>query len=106
MLITVLLLQGLRGAAEALLEALVARGADIDVKDSHGNTPLHRAAWRGHDHIVTALLARDANSAAENDRSYTPYNIALFKGHKDVAATLMEARKYQTYGAHASLKVF
>ncbi|GAB0097995.1 Ankyrin repeat [Sergentomyia squamirostris] len=43
---------------EKALEALLATGADRNVKDTrHGNTALHEAAWRGYSRCVKALCA-------------------------------------------------
>ena len=37
------------------MRKLIARGADVDVRDRHGNTPLHIACERGYYDCVIAL---------------------------------------------------
>ena len=41
---------------------LIAQGAQIDAKDSHGHTPLYTAAAAGHDDAVQALLKEGAKA--------------------------------------------
>lgn len=41
--------------------ALLARGAETDVADHLRETPLHRAAAKGHDKIVDLLIQSNAN---------------------------------------------
>ena len=48
---------------------LVASGGKVDVRDSHGRTPLHIAAFGGHHAAMKALVASGADpNALENDR--------------------------------------
>ena len=42
---------------------LVARGADLEVEDGNGWTPLHLASQYGHDAVAVALLARGADAS-------------------------------------------
>jgi hypothetical protein len=53
----------------AAIEALTARGERPDVRDDHGRTPLHVAAYNGHHRAMRALVAAGADpNALENDR--------------------------------------
>jgi uncharacterized protein len=57
-----------RGDAAAI-EALTAGGARSDLRDAHGRTPLHVAAYGGHHRSMRALVAAGADpNALENDR--------------------------------------
>jgi hypothetical protein len=57
-----------RGDAK-LIEALVAKGEGVDVRDAYGRTPLHVAAYKGHHEAMRALVRAGANpNALENDR--------------------------------------
>ena len=47
------------GAVE-IASLLIGRGADVDVTDSHGFTPLHSAAKDGHYALIHLLLAAGA----------------------------------------------
>lgn len=65
---TGLLAAVLRGGA-AEIRALIAKGEAPDVRDGHGRTPLHVAAFLGHHDAMRALVAAGANpNALENDR--------------------------------------
>jgi ankyrin repeat protein len=48
-------------ASASVAEALLSRGADPNVLDAAGETPLMLAAWRGHPEVVAMLLAAGAN---------------------------------------------
>jgi len=51
------------------IRALVASGEKVDVRDSHGRTPLHIAAFGGRHEAMKALIASNADpNALENDR--------------------------------------
>jgi len=53
----------------AQVKALVATGAKVDVKDGHGRTPLHVAAYGSKHDAMRALVAAGADpNALENDR--------------------------------------
>merc|ERR1719367_2692005 len=45
------------------VKALVANGADIQASDSGGNSPLHRACWKGKNDVVRFLI--DSGAAVE-----------------------------------------
>lgn len=45
----------------------LAVGADVDLRDEDGWTPLHCAAWKGHTEEVNSLIARGADLAATID---------------------------------------
>jgi ankyrin repeat protein len=51
------------------IERLTAAGEPVDVRDAHGRTPLHVAAYFGHRAAMRALVAAGANpNALEQDR--------------------------------------
>jgi hypothetical protein len=65
---TGLLAAAARGDA-AEIRALAARGQRPDVRDAHGRTPLHVAAYNRHHDAMRALVALGADpNALENDR--------------------------------------
>jgi ankyrin repeat protein len=71
-----------------MTELLLTRGADVDAKDRDGDTPLHDAAFRGHEKIVGLLLAHGADVGAKNNAGRTPRDEALRRWHKEVAQLL------------------
>ena len=61
-----------RGHAD-ILHLFIAHGADANLRDARGDTPLHRAAAQGHELSVWALLDRgNADWALVNDEGQSP----------------------------------
>ncbi len=70
------------------VEALTAKGENPDVRDAHGRTPLHIAAYGGHHQAMRALVAAGANpNALEHDR----YDIVTIAAVADDLPTLTVA---------------
>ena len=63
-------------------------GAEINVKDNHGMTPLHWAARKGHTTIVEYLLTKGAEINVKDNDGWTPLHFAAYRGRKDVVALL------------------
>ena len=69
-------------AVDAILICL-AHGADINARNTSGDTALHTAvAGRGSEHVVKVLLENGADAQARNARGQTPLDIAL-AGRRD-----------------------
>lgn len=67
------------------LRTLLGGGAAVDVRDSHGRTPLHVAAFAGRHAVMRELVARGANpNALEADR----YDIVTIAAVANDRATL------------------
>ena len=79
---------------------LLARKADVNARTSLGATPLHMAAFRGHEEIARLLLAHHAevNPGAALGGiavpTLTPLFVAAQRGYDKVAALL------RRHGAH------
>ena len=63
-------------------------GAEINVKNNRGWTPLHWAANNGHATIVEYLLTKGAEINVKDNRGRTPLHLAADNGRKDVVALL------------------
>lgn len=70
---------------------MIASGANVNVKEEHGNTALIEAARNGHDDVVRTLLAAGADFKAKNDDGKTALMLAAQGGHEDVVRALREA---------------
>jgi len=73
------------------IEALVATGADLDVEDNRGRTPLYYASWYGRPEITKYLLSKGADpakgAAAKGYRN--ALHEAAYNGHVEVAEILI-----------------
>lgn len=69
---------------QAVVDVLIASGADVDAADANGNTPLHYAAGYGQPAIVKALLAAGAKASVENADGKSPPVVAALNGADDV----------------------
>lgn len=85
----------LSGAAEAGdadgAARLLASGASANERSAHGGeTPLMRAAARGHEEVVRVLLDAGADACARRGDGFTPLILAVFFGHERVVRLLIE----------------
>jgi ankyrin repeat protein len=58
-------------------------------KDNYSETPLHLAAFNGHNDMIHFLFHRGAVIDAKNEDSDTPLHEAARKGHKEVVLQLI-----------------
>ena len=76
----------------SLLESLLRNGADINISNSDGMTPLMAAANNGNMDIIRMLLARGADAHATNGLGETSADIAARMGHGEAAKLLKTAK--------------
>jgi ankyrin repeat protein len=57
------------------VQLLVKFGGRIDIRDKSGETPLHKAAWRGSAECVQLLLQLGADPTARNADGKTPLDL-------------------------------
>ncbi|KAK5676943.1 hypothetical protein LTS10_010707 [Elasticomyces elasticus] len=80
------------------IEVLVEHGADPNLSDDEGWTPLHRAADQGHDQVVRALLScRAVNVDARSKAGIVPLDRAVFADNLTTSDLLLRA---SSFGAH------
>jgi formylglycine-generating enzyme required for sulfatase activity len=56
---------------------LINQGAKVDAVDDHGDTPLHKSAWKGHAEVAMLLIATGADIDAKNKKGMTPLDLAV-----------------------------
>jgi ankyrin repeat protein len=71
------------------VKELIANGANINVRDESGFTPLLMAATRGHKDTTKFLIAKGANLNARSDLGFTLLMFVSEKGWKDIAELLI-----------------
>ncbi|ORV15353.1 ankyrin repeat domain-containing protein [Mycobacterium celatum] len=77
--------------AQDLAVFLVSIGADVNLRDRWGNTPLWRAVYHapGTEAIVDLLLERGADPAAKNNHDVSPIDLAHKMTDDDETAGLL-----------------
>ncbi len=107
------LFEAVKKGDKAEVEALLAKGADVNAKDRHGKTPLHQLAehpgddalfietiraqgldpspflWKGKE-IAELLLTKGADVNAKDKDGNTPLHWAIFHGHTGLANLLLD----------------
>ncbi|VEL20250.1 unnamed protein product, partial [Protopolystoma xenopodis] len=82
------------GIAAAVISWLVEAGrAGIEVRDSHGRTPLNWAATIGSVESVRRLLELGANTEARDEHGLTPMHCAASRGHTVALETMLKSVK-------------
>ena len=76
------------GDVEAVKEFLAA-GADVNVKDKRGFTPLHWASISGHKEAVELLIDNGADVNAMRGGGGTPLSYAASWGHEEIVELLI-----------------
>ena len=78
-----------KGDAESLRQ-LAAQGADVNARDSSGDTPLILAVRKGRLEAVRSLIEQGADVNISGSWGYWPLVIALEKGHDEIVHLLLD----------------
>ena len=74
---------------EVVVQRLLHNGAELNLKDDNGQTPLSWAAEYGHEAVVKLLLSRDVAADPQSKHGRTPISYAAEKGHEAVVKLLL-----------------
>ena len=74
------------------LEHLLFYGADMNLHNASGNTPLHVCAINGEEACTRVLLFRGADRDALNFANQTPYQVAVIAGNLALAEIIQRHR--------------
>lgn len=75
-----------------LVRSFLDNGANIEVKNNLGATPLIFAAIKGHSEVAELLLERGADVNAKTTTGITPLIAATVGGHEDIVKLLLAKR--------------
>jgi hypothetical protein len=84
-----LVIAAARDGSLVRLRALISAGADMNVKDVEGWTPLMVAALKGHAKIVVLLLSHGAHIDAKNNSGWTALRFASSVGDTEMMTLLI-----------------
>jgi uncharacterized protein len=85
------LLQATEAGDMVQMEALLAKGVEVNARNAHGWTPLHVAAAGGDPAVVALLLKHGANVHAQSHIGATPLDNATTRGGRQVVIDLLLA---------------
>jgi ankyrin repeat protein len=74
----------------ANINAILEKGADVNVRDVHQFTPLHHACSRGNMKIAMTLMDRGVEIDTRDVNQRTPLHAACGNGHMEVAMALVD----------------
>ena len=85
------LLEAAREGHDECIKKLIVAGADLNVTDELGRTPMHYAISGGHDACVKQLIEAGADVNAVNAYDHTPLHFAAWNGRDTLCKMLVAA---------------
>jgi len=87
---------------EEIVKLLLENGANVNIANSWGVTPLMKASSNGHENIVKLLLENGADVSTKSNKGLTALDLAVANKHKKIAELLKrkgakEDTKFLTY---------
>jgi len=99
-----------RDGKVGLAKVLLKHKANIDARDSVGQTPLHRAAFWGQLEVCKVLLENGADFTVMDGMMQTPEELARMNGHQQCASLIVQSLVFLEFGglqhySHAQVAV-
>ncbi|MCE3232280.1 MAG: uncharacterized protein K0R98_537 [Rickettsiaceae bacterium] len=84
------LFQAVRANDINTVKSLVTQGADLDTRDSAGQTPLHSALYHGYTDIAAFLIEKGSDLEIKDNRGGTPLHWAAINSSADNTLLLLK----------------
>ena len=94
-----MLLQATEAGDILQMQALLAKGAEVNARNAHGWTPLHVAAAGGDPAVIALLLQHGADVHAQSHIGTTPLDNATTRGGRKAVIDLLLAHGARRNGA-------
>ena len=94
-----MLLQATEAGDIVQMQALLAKGAEVNARNAHGWTPLHVAAAGGDPAVIALLLQHGADVHAQSHIGTTPLDNATTRGGRQAVIDLLLAHGARRNGA-------
>ena len=75
-----------------LATAILDAGADIDIQDDKGTTPLHIAAYKGNLALAKLFIMSGASTSLKDKKQRTPMDVAKEYNHPQIIELLRDSR--------------
>lgn len=96
-----LLLVSAKEGHQSVTELLLDHGANLEIGDESGNTPLHFAVAQGHERLANLLLSRRADAKAKSRNGHLPLHWAAYHGNEPLVKLLLNhGDEFQTQDVH------
>ena len=73
----------------ARIKELTTKGADVNMKNRYGSTPLHRVAFEGHLEPLRFLIKKGADTELKTCTGWTPLHLAAWNRHPNALRILI-----------------
>ena len=84
----------MKRASRQITTLLIERGANVNVYNDKGHTPLHYAALEERTEMVTLLLQAGAVADIRNSDGWTPLHVAVARKSPEVVSLLLDANAF------------
>lgn len=88
------LLKAAKNGPIELVQTLVTQGADINIQDQQGNTPLTLAVLKGNETITQFLLTQKADTTIRNHKGENIFTLSPILQAKNFTDDLVAAKRY------------